>query len=191
MSWCHLIYFYFMYLGHPDCEGTLIIYHEPKTNDPTNYDSEFVSTNLTENYYPRRSLSFLRERNVVGMVNVGKNCCWHIRHFYDTAVKPMHYEHLGANFNRRYSQNGHLQQQQTSIEKDPGNIFSYTKSKIWYREIVSHRLLDISYTLDILLLIDCTYDPGSTVIGRPKPQDLVANSPCDMECLKEAEDIFS
>ena len=111
----------------------MIIYHEPKTNDATKYDSEFVSTNLTENYYPRRSLTFLRERNVVGMVNVGKNCCWHIRHFYDTAVKPMHYEHLGANFNRRYSQNGHLQQQQTSIEKDPGNIFSYTKSKIWYR----------------------------------------------------------
>ena len=63
-----------MYLGHPDCEGTLIIYHETKTNDPTNYDSEFVTTNLTENFYPRRSLSFLRERNVVGsFISVEQN----------------------------------------------------------------------------------------------------------------------
>ena len=81
-------------------------------------------TNLTENYYPRRSLSILRSRKVVGMKVVGDNCCWHIRHYYENTVKPMHYEHLGINYNREYSQNGHLQEQQTSIEKDPGKLIS-------------------------------------------------------------------
>ena len=56
---------------------------------------------------------------------VGDNCCWHVRHYYDTTDKPMHYEHLGANFNSKYSQNGHLQEQQTSIEKDQGSTCSY------------------------------------------------------------------
>ena len=87
------------------------------------------TTNLTENYYPRRSLSFLKKRNVVGMRVVGNDCCWHIRHYFETADKPMHYEHLGANYNTEYSQNDLLQNQQTSIEKDPGIVLTISRNQ--------------------------------------------------------------
>ena len=60
---------------------------------------------------------------------VGNDCCWHIRHYFETTDKPMHYEHLGANYNTEYSQNDLLQNQQTSIEKDPGIVLTISRNQ--------------------------------------------------------------
>ena len=34
-------------------------------------------------------------------------------------------------------------------------------------------------------LLDCTHDPGATVIGRPKPKIIAENFTCDEACRAE------
>ena len=53
---------------------------------------------------------------------IGKDCCWHIRHYNESFKTPMHYEHIGSTFNATYTEEEHLQNQQTELEKDPGNL---------------------------------------------------------------------
>ena len=78
-------------------------------------------TYLSDEYYPRRSLSWLRDVQVVRMEVIGEDCCWHIRHYNESFETPMHYEHIGSKFNATYTEEEHLQNQQTELEKDPGN----------------------------------------------------------------------
>ena len=79
-------------------------------------------TYLSDEYYPRRSLSWLRDVQVVRMEVIGEDCCWHIRHYNESFETPMHYEHLGSKFNATYTEEEHLQNQQTELEKDPGSL---------------------------------------------------------------------
>ena len=75
---------------------------------------------MTKSFYPRRSLEWIKEMEVVWIENIGDVCCWHIRHYNETLETPMHYEHIGIGFNFTYAEKDHLQNQQTELEKDPG-----------------------------------------------------------------------
>ena len=101
-----------------DCNGTLALYYRP-ISDPM---ANLSTTYLSDEYYPRRSLSWLRDVQVVRMEVIGKDCCWHIRHYNESFETPMHYEHIGSTFNATYTEEEHLQNQQTELEKDPGNL---------------------------------------------------------------------
>ena len=103
---------------YDDCDGTLVLYHKPKTST-LNDDSDVTITKLTNSYYPRRSLSWLREQEVLWMKLIGDNCCWHIKHYEEMFDTPMHYEHIGIGWDKQYPQKGHLQNLQTSLQKDP------------------------------------------------------------------------
>ena len=65
---------------------------------------------------------------------IGENCCWHIRHYNESFETPMHYEHIGSTFNATYTEEEHLQNQQTELEKDPG--YSNTNEDIFHAFIV-------------------------------------------------------
>ena len=102
-----------------DCDGSLVLYHKPKTSTLTD-GSDVTNTKLTNSNYPRRSLSWLREKEVLYMKLIGDKCCWHIKHYKKMFDTPMHYEHIGIGWDKPYPQKGHLQNLQTSFQKDPG-----------------------------------------------------------------------